>query len=81
MVQLTKETGMFDAINPLAKDSGRSPKFVVYEKKNGWYFQLIAANGEPVATSEVYSSKDSAKRGCEAVRRAAADAEIVVEES
>ena len=56
------------------------PKFKVYKTLTGWRFQLVAGNGEPVATSETYSSKEAAKGGCEAVQRAAADAEVVVEE-
>ncbi len=58
----------------------RSSKFVVYKRANGWYFRLVAANGETVATSEPYSSKDAAMRGTEAVQRAADGAEVVVEE-
>ena len=70
---------MFDNLNPLSKGSSRSPKFVVYESGKSWRFKLVAGNGETVATSEPYSSKDAAKRGCEAVKRAANDAEIVEE--
>ena len=55
-------------------------KFRVYRTLTGWRFQLVAGNGEPVATSETYSSKDAAKNGCEAVKRASATAEIEVEE-
>lgn len=58
----------------------RSSKFVVYQRSNGWLFKLVAANGETVATSEPYSSKDAAMRGCDAVKRAADDAEVVVED-
>jgi uncharacterized protein YegP (UPF0339 family) len=39
-------------------------------------FNLVAANGEIIATSEAYESKASAKNGIEAVRRAAASAEV-----
>lgn len=52
-------------------------KFEVYPSKNGWRWRLKAGNGEVVATGEEYSTKDSAFRGCEAVTRAAADAEVV----
>lgn len=51
-------------------------KFVVKENKKGFTFNLKAANGEVVAVSQVYSSKDSCLAGIEAVRRAAAKAAI-----
>lgn len=52
-------------------------KFEVYETKNGWRWRLKAGNGEVVAVGEEYTSKDGAKRGCEAVVKAANEAEIV----
>jgi len=52
-------------------------KFEVYETKNGYRWRLKAGNGEVVATGEEYDSKAGAKKGCEAVQRAAADADIV----
>ncbi len=52
-------------------------KFEVYESKNGYRWRLKAGNGEIVAIGEEYTSKDGAKKGCEAVQRAAATADIV----
>jgi len=52
-------------------------KFELYEAKDGWRFRLKAGNGEVVATSEAYSSKDGAVKGCESVKRAAAEAQVV----
>ena len=52
-------------------------KFEVYPSKNGYRWRLKAGKGEVVATGEEYASKDGAMRGCEAVARAAADADIV----
>lgn len=52
-------------------------KFEVYESKNGYRWRLKAGNGEVVAIGEEYTTKDGAKRGCEAVQRAASEAEIV----
>lgn len=52
-------------------------KFEVYESANGYRWRLKAGNGEVVATGEEYASKDGAVRGCEAVARAAAEADIV----
>ena len=52
-------------------------KFEVYEDRAGKFrFRLKAANGEVVATGEAYETKSVAKKGCEAVQRAAASAEI-----
>lgn len=45
--------------------------------KNGqFYFNLVAANGEVVATSEMYTQKSGAQRGIDAVRRAAGATEV-----
>ena len=41
-----------------------------------FHFNLVAGNGETVATSESYNSKDSAMKGVDAVRRAAAEAVV-----
>ena len=52
-------------------------KFLVQKSKdNQFYFQLIAPNGETIATSETYSTKDNAMNGIEAVKTYAATAEI-----
>ena len=52
-------------------------KFEVYKDSAGKFrFRLKAANGEIVATGEAYESKDGAVRGTEAVKRAAAEAEV-----
>lgn len=56
-------------------------KFEVYESKNGYRWRLKAGNGEVVATGEEYTTESGAKNGCEAVKRAAAEAEIVEVES
>lgn len=53
-------------------------KFEVYADKAGKFrFRLKAGNGEVVATGEAYESKAAAKKGCDAVKRAAASAEVV----
>ncbi len=55
-------------------------KFVLKKGSTGKFrFSLVAANGEIVATSETYESKSGPKSGIEAVRRAAASAEVVDE--
>ncbi len=37
---------------------------------DGWYWRLVASNGEVLAHSESYSSKDGAVEGIEAAKRA-----------
>ena len=44
-------------------------KFIVKETKTGIKFDLKAANGEVIATSEVYSGKAACLAGIESVRR------------
>ena len=44
-------------------------KFAVRKTKTGIKFDLKAANGEVIATSEVYKSKTSCINGLESVRR------------
>ena len=45
-------------------------KFEIKQTKNGGYrFNLIATNGQVIATSENYSSLDSCKNGVESVRK------------
>lgn len=52
-------------------------KFVLKKGSTGKFrFNLVAGNGETVATSETYESKASAKNGIEAVRKAAAAATV-----
>lgn len=52
-------------------------KFEVYHSKNGYRWRLKASNGEIVAIGEEYTTHNAAKKGCEAVMRAALDADIV----
>ncbi|MBR6094900.1 MAG: YegP family protein [Lachnospiraceae bacterium] len=42
-------------------------KFVLTEAKNGYKFNLVAGNGEVIATSQVYKSAATAKKGIESV--------------
>ena len=44
-------------------------KFVVKEVKSGFRFNLVASNGQVIASSEAYSSKDSCLNGIESVRK------------
>lgn len=53
-------------------------KFVVFRGANGqYYFHLTAENGEKIAQSEGYASKQGALNGIAAVKRCAPTAPIV----
>lgn len=68
-----------DKLNPLTSTAKREPKFQVYQNKSNeyWHWRLVAANGEELAWSEAYKTKDGATKGVDALKRAAKDAEIV----
>ena len=52
-------------------------KFVLKKGSSGKYhFNLLAANGQVIATSETYERKQSALSGIESVKKNAPDAEI-----
>ena len=53
-------------------------KFELYKDKKGEYrFRLVASNGQTIATSEGYKSKDSAVKGIESVKKNAPTAAVV----
>ena len=52
-------------------------KFVLKKNAKGkFHFNLVATNGQVIATSETYEAKPSALKGIESVRKNAADAEL-----
>lgn len=51
-------------------------KFVVKETNTGIKFDLKAGNGEVIATSQVYSSKDACLNGIESVKKNSAVANL-----
>ena len=54
------------------------PKFEIYKDASEKFrFRLKASNGETIAASEAYESKDGCKNGVESVKRDAPIAEIV----
>jgi uncharacterized protein YegP (UPF0339 family) len=54
------------------------PKFEWFKDKAGKFrFRLLAANGEIIATSEGYNSKDGCVNGIESVKKNAPIAKIV----
>jgi uncharacterized protein YegP (UPF0339 family) len=53
-------------------------KFEISKDKSGKYrFHLKAANGEIIAASQGYETKESAEKGIESVKSSAADAKVV----
>lgn len=53
-------------------------KFIICRDKNGAYrFILKAGNGEVVATSQSYKTKEGCKNGICSVRRNAADSPVI----
>ena len=44
-------------------------KYIVKEAKTGFVFNLAAANGQVIGTSEVYSGKAACLNGVESVRK------------
>ena len=56
------------------------PKFEMYQDKAGEFrFRLKDRNGEIIATSEGYKTKDACENGIDSVRRNAPEAEVVTE--
>ena len=53
------------------------PKFQIFRDGFGQYrFRLTAPNSEVVATSEGYTTKQGCRRGIQAVRQSASDADV-----
>lgn len=54
------------------------PKFEIYkDQAQKFRWRLKAPNGEIIAVSEAYDSKDSCKNGCNSVKTQAPRAELV----
>jgi uncharacterized protein len=53
------------------------PKFELKKSKNGqFFFNLTAVNGQVIATSEMYTTKDAAENGIRSVKENAPKAEM-----
>ena len=63
-------------------DNTMTEKFEYWqsEKNDEWYFHLVAPNGEIIAQSEGYKSKDGCIKGAEAVKKYSQTAEILEKE-
>ncbi|MCH3944019.1 MAG: YegP family protein [Atopobiaceae bacterium] len=55
-------------------------KFIIKTGDKGFHFVLTAGNGEIIATSQVYKTKESCRKGIESVRANAPEAPVVEEE-
>ena len=64
----------------LEKGCDRMGKFVIKTTDAGCHFVLKADNGEVIATSQVYKSKESCKKGIESVKKNAPEAAVLEEE-
>ena len=51
-------------------------KFLIRRVSSGYKFDLYAANGQSVASSEVYEARAACRKGIESVRKAAAAAPV-----
>ncbi|MDQ1530801.1 MAG: uncharacterized protein QOE37_906 [Microbacteriaceae bacterium] len=57
-------------------------KFELFQDKNGGFrFNLLATNGQIIASSESYKTKRSAQEGIESVKKNAPDAPVVDREA
>ena len=52
-------------------------KYVIKEAKSGFKFDLKATNGQIIASSQIYKSLRSCKKGIASVRRNALDAPVI----
>ena len=52
-------------------------KFVITQTEAGFRFVLKAGNGETIASSQVYTSKEACKKGIESVKKNAPEAPVV----
>ena len=59
---------------PFGNKEGAMGKFVVKQAKSGYRFNLVAGNGEIVATSQTYGGKAACLAGVESVRKNAPEA-------
>lgn len=72
------KAGAKNGIASVQKNAGLEERYKIFEGKSGkWYFNLKAGNHEVILSSQGYSTESGAKKGTEAVMRAAPDAAVV----
>lgn len=53
------------------------PAFIIKQAKNGqFYFNLTAKNGQVIASSEMYTTKDACENGIASVKTNAPEAQV-----
>ena len=73
----TTKSACNNGIESVKKNAQDDNRFKRLEAKNGDpYFNLTAANGQIIGTSEMYKSKSSMENGIESVKKNAPDADI-----
>jgi uncharacterized protein YegP (UPF0339 family) len=69
------KSGALNGIESVQKNASLDERYEVKETTSGkWTFNLKAANHQVILTSQMYTAKASAEKGCDSVKRAAVDA-------
>ena len=84
-IESVRKNGPRAKLEDLTQPGGKkvtNPKFQIFEDKAGCYrFNLYARNGQIVASSQAYTSREACLSGIESVRTNAPEAEIEYEKS
>jgi uncharacterized protein YegP (UPF0339 family) len=74
----SSKQGCKNGIASVKKNAPLDQRYQQKESANGkHYFVLVAANGQAIGSSQMYSTEQSRNKGIDAVKRAASEAEIV----
>lgn len=74
----TTKAACMNGIESVKKNASEDKRYDKLTAKNGKpYFNLKAANGQIIGTSEMYESESSRDNGIESVKKNAPDADIV----
>ncbi|OMH36519.1 YegP family protein [Motiliproteus sp. MSK22-1] len=72
------KSGALNGIESVQKNAPLPERYEIKETTSGkWIFNLKAANHQIILTSQMYKAKASAEKGCDSVKRAAAEAQTV----
>lgn len=73
----SSKDGCENGIASVRKNAQHMENFDIKLSASGkWHFNLKAGNGQVIGTSQMYTSEESCKNGCESVMRNAPDAEV-----
>ena len=76
----TTKAACENGIESVKKNAHEDARYERKEAANGkFYFNLKAANGQVIGSSQMYQSEDSRDNGIESVKKNAPDAEVVEE--